>query len=327
MGRVGLVLGAGGVVGHGFHAGVLAALADEAGWDPSSAEVIVGTSAGSVVGALLRAGFSPHDLLEEARGGRPSWRARRRLQRGGPEPTTIPALPPFDRSSVVASPRLVVRAITTPWAVRPGVAAAALLPAGSLSTDVLADRLRPLTGSRWPSLDLWVCAVSLDDGRRAVFGRDPVSQPDLLSALQASCAIPGFFAPVAVGGTRYVDGGVHSPTNADLLADHGLDLVIVSSPMSHTGPWPALGLDAPGRAIARAALRREERIVRSAGSPIVVIQPGRAVRSTMGLNPMQSTHRAATAQQAYTSTRHWIARSALPDLLAGHGVAPARAGQ
>jgi NTE family protein len=60
--RIGLVLGAGGVIGHAFHAGVLDGLCDATGWDPRDAEVIVGTSAGSVVGALLRAGFSPRDL-------------------------------------------------------------------------------------------------------------------------------------------------------------------------------------------------------------------------------------------------------------------------
>jgi predicted acylesterase/phospholipase RssA len=80
MTRIGLVLGAGGVVGHAFHAGALAALEDETGWDPRSADVIVGTSAGSVVAALLRAGFRTHDLYDEARGERPAWRARRRLR-------------------------------------------------------------------------------------------------------------------------------------------------------------------------------------------------------------------------------------------------------
>src|SRR6516165_6415165 len=94
MGRIGLVLGAGGVVGHAFHAGALAALADETGWDPRRAEIVVGTSAGSVAGALLRAGFSARDLYEEARAGRPSWRARRRLQRAERADDDVPAFPP-----------------------------------------------------------------------------------------------------------------------------------------------------------------------------------------------------------------------------------------
>src|SRR5262245_58017877 len=66
--RIALVLGAGGVVGHAFHAGVLAAMADSTGWDPRDADVVVGTSAGSVVGALTRAGFSASDLYADARG-------------------------------------------------------------------------------------------------------------------------------------------------------------------------------------------------------------------------------------------------------------------
>ena len=68
MARVGLVLGAGGAVGHGFHAGTLAALAEVAGWDARSADIVVGTSAGSVVGAMLRAGADPSDLFARAVG-------------------------------------------------------------------------------------------------------------------------------------------------------------------------------------------------------------------------------------------------------------------
>src|SRR5262245_49971223 len=66
--RVALVLGAGGVVGHAFHVGVLCALAEEFGWDPRAAELIVGTSAGSVVGASMRAGVSPADLRRRLAG-------------------------------------------------------------------------------------------------------------------------------------------------------------------------------------------------------------------------------------------------------------------
>ena len=65
MGRIGLVLGAGGVVGHAFHAGVLSALAEATDWDARNAELIVGTSAGSVVGSVLRAGLAPADLAAQ----------------------------------------------------------------------------------------------------------------------------------------------------------------------------------------------------------------------------------------------------------------------
>ena len=62
MKRVGLVLGAGGVVGQAYHSGVLAALEHDLGWDPRTAEVIVGTSAGSITGALLRNGVPASEL-------------------------------------------------------------------------------------------------------------------------------------------------------------------------------------------------------------------------------------------------------------------------
>src|SRR4051812_49436750 len=53
MSKIGLVLGAGGLTGDAFHRGVLRALA-ERGYDARAAELVVGTSAGSMVGAFLR---------------------------------------------------------------------------------------------------------------------------------------------------------------------------------------------------------------------------------------------------------------------------------
>ena len=61
--RIGLVLGAGGTVGCAYHAGVLAGLQHHTGWDARDAVSIVGTSAGSLVGALLRVGLGPDDLV------------------------------------------------------------------------------------------------------------------------------------------------------------------------------------------------------------------------------------------------------------------------
>src|SRR3954452_6088581 len=60
--RVGLVLGAGGVLGGAWLTGALAALADATGWDPGSADRIVGTSAGSVIGALVASGLPPGSM-------------------------------------------------------------------------------------------------------------------------------------------------------------------------------------------------------------------------------------------------------------------------
>ncbi|MFN0089381.1 MAG: patatin-like phospholipase family protein, partial [Acidimicrobiales bacterium] len=75
---IGLVLGAGGLTGSAFHAGVLAALHEATGWDPRGATVVVGTSAGASTAAYLRAGFAAEDLFAEAVGGELSPEAARR---------------------------------------------------------------------------------------------------------------------------------------------------------------------------------------------------------------------------------------------------------
>src|SRR5450432_3427349 len=90
---IGLVLGAGGVVGHAFHAGVLAAVAESTGWDPRDADVIVGTSAGSVVGALLRAGASAPDLAARATGAPVSAAGQRLIDRAAEGSRDLPPIP------------------------------------------------------------------------------------------------------------------------------------------------------------------------------------------------------------------------------------------
>ena len=317
--RIGLVLGAGGVVGHAFHAGVLAELADATGWDARDAEVVVGTSAGSVVGALLRAGVSPADLAARATGAPLSPQGARLAARaGGPAP--VPSRPPRRAGGLprMASPGTFVRATFPPFRpVRPGALAAAALPAGRIDTEMVASGLRPLFAAGWPEAALWVCTVRLGTGRRVVFGRPgPPDGVAVADAVAASCAIPGYFEPVEIGGTRYVDGGAHSPTNADLLTAHDLDLVIVSSPMSVAGNRLRPSLDLPARRLARLYLGREAGRVRRAGTPVLAFQPVAADLAVMGLNAMDPTRREAVTRQARHSTRRRLARPDVRDRLA-----------
>jgi NTE family protein len=117
----------------------------------------------------------------------------------------------------------------------------------------------------------------------------------------ASCAIPAYFQPVVIGGRRYVDGGAHSVTNADLLAGAGLDLVIVSCPMGATRDAVALGFDLPVRAAIRARLSREVGKLRQAGTAVLTLQPTREVRTAMGNNPMDPQRSSAVTSTAYES--------------------------
>ena len=134
-----------------------------------------------------------------------------------------------------------------------------------------------------------------------MFGRD--AHPPVADAVAASCAIPGFFAPVVIDGEAHLDGGVHSPTNADVLRREGLDLVLVSSPMSRRGRRPRLLPDQPMRTWAGALVDSEARRLRRAGTPVVAFQPDDHVLATMGLNPMDPSRRSAIASAAYESTR------------------------
>jgi len=302
--RIGLVLGAGGVVGHAYHAGVLDGLGDATGWDPRDAEVVVGTSAGSVVGALLRAGLSARDLAARSTGAALTPEGAALVARSEPAGVSrVPSRPPGRRGLPrMASPGLLARAALRPfWMNRPGVMLAGALPAGAVPSELVAAAFRPLFGADWPEHRLWLTAVRLRDGHRVVFGRDGAPPAHVADAVAASCAIPSFFAPVEIGGVTYVDGGAHSPTNADLLAECGLDLVVVSSPMSVAGNRLRPSLDLPARRLCQYYLGQEVARIRRRGVPVLTFQPTADDLTAMGLNAMDQTRRKPVTEQARQS--------------------------
>jgi NTE family protein len=185
---------------------------------------------------------------------------------------------------------------------------AAALPAGRISTEVIASGLRPLF-DHWPDRALWINAVELHTSRRVTFGRDPAPVADVASAVAASCAIPSFFMPVTIDGVRYVDGGVHSPTNADLVAGLGLDLVVISSPMSVARNAVRLAPDQPARRLSRFALAREAARVRRGGTPVITFQPTPADLEVMGLNAMDDSRVADVTRRVRVSARDRLART------------------
>ncbi len=286
MTTVGLVLGAGGAHAAAFHAGVLGALAEATGWDPRSSEVVVGTSAGAATAVALRAGLPAADLAARCVGEPVSKEGRPIVERV----TTPLDIPPVVAPSGPwwpSNPMLLLRELASPGRPRPVVAMAGLLPDGTLDGGSIAERTRQVHPGRWTDQPTWICAVDARTGRRVVFGRDDVDA-ELGEAVQASSAIPGHLAPVRIDGARYLDGGSHSTTNADLLAPLALDLVVVSSSMT-AGPdvpaWP----DGPiGRAWHSRTLRREVERIRSGGTTVLVVQPTAddlAVRTGGDLDP------------------------------------------
>jgi NTE family protein len=283
MTRIGLVLGAGGVTGEAFHRGVLAALTEVTGWDARSAEVVVGTSAGSLVAASLRCS-------------------------DGRAPVPVLPAPPDGALRRVPDLRPLLAAARRPWATRVGVLATTLLPAGTRSTETFVGPLRRRCGSAWPERDLYVCAVRRRDGRRVVFGMPGAPVTDVASAVAASCAIPAYFRPVTIDGTAYVDGGVHSPTNADLLAGRGLDLVVVSSPMSVERHAVRAKLDLSARLLWHRYVVAERRALERSGTLVLAVEPGGDALRALGLNTLRAGRVDLIEELAHDATVALLAR-------------------
>lgn len=317
--RVAVVLGAGGSVGHAFHCGVLAAVQEATGFDASRANLLVGTSAGSVVATLLAGGISPADLAAPALDRERSVDGARMLSRlTASDRPAEEASPDLDllRWLRPAAPKLLARLATRPHRARPGLFAAAALPSGQRSNRHVAGHVPILFGDRWPE-QVWVPAVRLDDGERVVFGRPGDPAAGLADAVAASCAVPGYYRPVTIHGDRYLDGGVHSPTNLDVVAGGGFDLVVVSSPMS-VGADRRWSADLPTRLACAALLARERRKVERTGSEVVVFQPTADDQRVMGLRHLDPSRRREVTRQAHASAREHLRRTPISAVRSPH---------
>lgn len=297
----GLVLGAGGVLGAAWTIGALAAVRDEYGWDPREADVLVGTSAGSVLAASLGCGLGVDELLGHQRG----------LPVPGIEYDHAAAgngLPPLPRPGI-GSPRGLARAALHPFRTTPMMALSTVFPVGRGSLEPvgrLVDAVADDDGwSRHPKT--WIVTMDYDGGRRVVFGRDGAPRARLRDAVMASCAIPGWYAPVRIGSSRYVDGGTCSPTSLDLVASLGLDEVVVLSPMT------SLDYDAPTTMDARIErrLRRvitkrvvaEVKKVAATGTKVTLLGPGADDLRGIGSNMMDPRRRTRVLETSLRTSR------------------------
>jgi NTE family protein len=299
--KIGLVLGAGGSVGLAYHGGVLAAVAEATGWDPREAEIIVGTSAGSLTAAMLRAGISVADLTAISEDRALSAEGAAIREHSAVHQPRVRARQ-FLSWRPLGDPRAVLSTLTHPYALHPAALMAALMPQGAASTEPFSGGLDLPLGGSWPERPLWVCSVRLRDGRRVVFGRPGDPEATVGRAVGASCAIPAYFEPVRIGGDRYVDGGVASMLNLPVLEDMGLDLIVVSAPMATASARPAWRLDTGVRQWCRWQMAREVRRVEAAGTPVVALAPSRRMEVAMGVNPMDARRRHVGSREAFRST-------------------------
>ncbi len=321
--RVGLVLGAGGVQGGAWLTGALDALADSTGWDPASADIVVGTSAGSVIGSLCVAGIPPWFMVAHSAGetfdgvvdaqGRPAAEADRS---GGAQFRLQRAWPPIGPGSWP----LALRTLREPTRFTPGAAFAGWAPRGIFSTAPIEDIIRRAVPSGWiDHPNHWVVACDYGSGRRVAFGRPAAPRAELAEAVAASCAIPAFYHPVEIGGRRYVDGGIYSTSNLDLLREQALDLVICLNPTSSLHParaWnPLERLNGYFRDHSGRLLGNEAKTLRSAGTEVLLIQPTGEDLAAMGPNLMSTKDRNPVIATARRTVGAQLAESGHADLL------------
>ena len=315
--RIGLVLGAGGVVGGSWLVGALDALESETGWAPSSAEVIQGTSAGSVVGALAAQGLSPALMAAYIGGGQLDEvaelesRGDSQLERAGSEITfrLQRALPPIGPGSW----QMALRTLVQPTRHAPSALLSGWLPRGFISTKPICELVERFVPGDWPDHPGYR-AVTADyaTGKRHVWGA-PGSEPATVGrAVAASCAIPGFYHPVKINGRRYVDGGVCSVSNLDLLKGEGLDLVVCLNPMSSlasvTPRGPGDRVAALMRKQAGKRLGAEAKKLREAGTDVLIIQPTADDLAIMGPNLMARDRREQVIERAVRTTARQLRR-------------------
>ena len=303
--RRGLVLGGGGVLGAAWMVGALSVLEDELGADLREFDELVGTSAGSVLSALLGAGVSMADLrghqlggtvdsgplagfhwdYENATGGDVPQRPRARLGSGG----------------------MLVRNARHLGRLPPTAVLSALLPEGRGRLDSVGALVRHVVPEGWVERSgLRIVAMDYETGQRIPFGGAGQPAADLADAVMASCAIPGWYQPVRINGRRYIDGGAWSTTSVDLMLGLDLDEIYVVAPMV------SFAMDEPTALTTRLERRWRTRVTRrclhevalvhDAGADVTVIGPGPRDLEAIGGNLMDVGRREAVLRTALETT-------------------------
>jgi NTE family protein len=291
---------------------------EQFGFDAADADVIVGTSAGSVLAALIGGGVTVNELR----------------QHYGDEVVTSGPLAGYDFDPIQAtggrrparpkllgpgSPRLIGSSLRRLGQLPATTVLSAFMPEGTRSLERighLIDAVTPL-GEWSPHRGIWVVAMDYEDGRRVVFGRPGAPVAPLSSAVMASCAIPGWFTPVPINGRTFVDGGAVSATSIDVVAHAGLDEVYVVAPMM------SFAMDSPSGVTARlerrwraevtkAALQEAAR-VRAAGTLVRMVGPGPEDLVAIGANLMDDTRmRFVLETSLRTSPAAWHESESFP---------------
>jgi NTE family protein len=258
-----LVLGGGGVTGVAWELGILAGLAD-AGLDVTDADLVIGTSAGSVVAVQVTSG----QTLTQLYGGQ--------LE------------PPTGEVAAKLGPALLLRYAATALMNRDAQQARVKFGRLALAAKTLPEAERRaviesrLPSSHWPEWPkIVITAVATDTGEFVTFDRE--SGVSLVDAVGASCAVPGVWPPVTINGRRYMDGGMRAPANVDLAA--GYERVVVVAPL-------ASGLRRDMSPAAQATAL-------GGGTKHIVVTPDKQAVAAIGRNVLDPRRRAPAARAGF----------------------------
>jgi NTE family protein len=305
--RRALVLGCGGVAGAAWMIATLAELQRALAWDARDADVLVGTSAGALVAALLAAGVSVDRMVRSQRGELTDDCWNHDVDWG-------PALPPLPAPRLTA-PGLVLRSLHKDVGVM--TALTGLMPRGRAdlgSFRRLIDNVVPSGGwARHPAT--WIMVVDTRTGERVALGRPGSPPVPLREAVCASYAVPGWCPPVTWQGATYIDGGVASPTSADLLSGTNIDEAVVLAPMasrdvSASGERGSTAARALRRHMT-AIVDREVRTLEQAGIRVIRLEPCADDRAAFGGNLMAPERRRRVFETAVRTAKDAVADAVL----------------
>lgn len=278
MGRRALVLGGGGPVGIAWESGLISGLA-RAGVDLAQADFILGTSAGSFVGARLALGADAATLVDPI------------LNEPPPAPRAEAAAKPAPPADLSVLMKLMAEAgegIRDPQAVRVEIgdfAKAARTPDETAYIASFGRSFASLAEDAWPARGYACTAVDVDTGEFVLWTAD--SGVGVTRAVASSCSVPGVYPPITLEGRRYMDGGMRSGTNADMAK--GYERVVVIQ--VRNGASAGAAADAYAR-----RFEAEIATLREAGAEVVVLAPDAASQAAMGINLMDFRKRADAAR-------------------------------
>lgn len=306
------MLGGGGITGAAYEIAALMALELATGWDPDDAEVVVGTSSGSFVTALVRNGALNLDSLVQPGDERADVAQRIRghvYQRGG--------------AHQVGS---WIRHGLSPGLLRPGLTMFLGSPAryhsGGLAHWV-ASQIGEEAARTWPEKPTAVVAYDIKSQRRAVFGSAQGPLVGMADAVAASAAIPLLFRPYPIDDRLYVDGGVASGTHADLVLGHAepLDMVLIVAPLAAESQRKRARFhEKMFDRVGRRTLDEEKAMIHNAwpDCEIVTLTPSPSVQNAMRPNPMDVNKAVPTFMRTLISMKRKLGHPEIWSVISDH---------